>query len=132
MLCHSTSSCFRSLTPFSRLITRKSPTLLISNRQLPFHRNIHVTLPKSVDKPTSFTNILADDTPPPIQISSVNYEGIHLEDGLILDSPALFLDGNVFLWDVPQSGAAWQGWTEEHFEALKVVVPKPGPLYIIS
>ncbi|KAI6100223.1 DUF498-domain-containing protein [Pisolithus croceorrhizus] len=79
------------------------------------------------DRPTALTNILASDIPPPVQVLSVSKTGIKLADGLILSGPVVFLDGKVFLWDVPNGGfsSRWEGWTNEHWSLFEVVVPKP-------
>jgi NADH dehydrogenase [ubiquinone] 1 alpha subcomplex assembly factor 3 len=80
---------------------------------------------------SSFTNLLADaDNPPPVQVSSISdQEGIRLVDGLVLPAACIFLEGRVYLWDVPllkPSEVQWQGWTKDHFELFDIVVPKPG------
>jgi len=84
---------------------------------------------------SSFTNLLADvDNPPPVQVSSISdQEGIRLVDGLILPAACIFLEGQVYLWDVPllktgnkPNEVQWQGWTKDHFELFDIVVPKPG------
>ena len=74
--------------------------------------------------PTHFTNILADGIPPPVQVTSITPSGILLGTGLILPSACIFLEGKVYLWDVPQN--LWNGWGKEHFEVFETVVPKPG------
>ena len=71
-----------------------------------------------------FTNMLASDIPPPVQVSSITSSGILLADGVIIPSACIFLDGKVFLWDVPEN--LWEGWTKDHFEIFEAVVPKPG------
>jgi len=71
-----------------------------------------------------FTNMLAGDIPPPVQVSSITSAGIQLADGLVLPSACIFLDGKVFLWDVPPR--LWDGWGREHWNVFEVVVPKPG------
>jgi hypothetical protein len=73
---------------------------------------------------SSFTNILADDNPPAVQVKSITNEGIQLLDGLIIPSACIFLEGQVFLWDPPNS--LWDGWGKEHFEIFDTVLPKPG------
>ncbi|KAI6135144.1 DUF498-domain-containing protein [Pisolithus croceorrhizus] len=96
------------------------------------------------DRPTTLTNILASDIPPPVQVLSVSKTGIKLADGLIFSGPVVFLDGKVFLWDVPNGGFSsvvstaqsrsgkgsgmerWEGWTNDHWSIFEVVVPKPG------
>ena len=81
----------------------------------------------------SFTNLLADETPPPVQVSSVSEDGIHLVDGLKIPGPCVFLEGKVFLWNVPevsgQGKDAWKGWTEDHLELFDTVIPTPGTPY---
>ncbi|KAI5993661.1 DUF498-domain-containing protein [Pisolithus albus] len=95
------------------------------------------------DRPTTLTNILASEIPPPVQVLSVSKTGIKLAEGLVLRGPVIFLDGKVFLWDVPNGGfnsvvstaeprsgkgsgmEKWEGWTNEHWSIFEVVVPKP-------
>lgn len=74
--------------------------------------------------PTALNNILAGGPAPLTQVKTVSPEGIHLQDGRIIPSSCIFLDGKVFLWDVPQT--LWDGWTNERFQVFDVVVPKPG------
>ncbi|KAF9450157.1 DUF498-domain-containing protein [Macrolepiota fuliginosa MF-IS2] len=71
----------------------------------------------------SFTNLLADDVPPPVQVSSITDEGIILADGLLLPGACIFHDGHVFLWDVPPK--LWEEWTEARFEFFEAIVPRP-------
>ncbi|KAJ7639447.1 DUF498-domain-containing protein [Roridomyces roridus] len=85
-------------------------------------RFIQTTPPRQNSRPTSLTNILASDTPPAVQVSSVSEDGILLEDGLLLPAACIFLDGKVFLWDVPDSVTQWG---REHLAMFEVVVPKP-------
>jgi NADH dehydrogenase [ubiquinone] 1 alpha subcomplex assembly factor 3 len=73
---------------------------------------------------TGLTNILATGVPPPVQVDSVTQSGVRLADGLVLPSACIFLDGKVFLWDVPSS--LWTGWSMDHFEIFKIVYPRPG------
>ncbi|KAF9057546.1 NADH dehydrogenase 1 alpha subcomplex assembly factor 3 [Panaeolus papilionaceus] len=82
----------------------------------------------------SFTNLLADDSPPAVQVSSISEEGIRLADGLLIPGACLFLEGKVYLWDVPElktitSGVSrdeqWKGWNQEKFQLLDVVAPRP-------
>lgn len=84
-------------------------------------RGITTTL---VWRDRSFTNLLADEVPPPVQVSSITDEGILLGDGLLLPSSCIFLDGHVFLWDVPQK--LWEGWGPERFEFFEATLPRPG------
>ncbi|KAG9317690.1 hypothetical protein JVU11DRAFT_1903 [Chiua virens] len=72
--------------------------------------------------------MLASDVPPPVQVSSVGPTGIKLADGLVLAGPVVFLEGQVFLWDVPSTNNGWDDWTRDHWEMFQVVVPKPGIL----
>ena len=87
-------------------------------------RALHTTPARKTDRPTMFTNMLAGDIPPPVQVSSITSAGIQLADGLVLPSACIFLDGKVFLWDVPPR--LWDGWGREHWNVFEVVVPKPG------
>ncbi|KAF8958511.1 NADH dehydrogenase 1 alpha subcomplex assembly factor 3 [Flammula alnicola] len=93
------------------------------------HRDFHTT---RVSRDRSFTNLLADDNPPAVQVSSISEAGILLADGLLLPGACVFLEGKVFLWDVPQTNLRskvkeerWRGWGEERFQLLEVVAPRP-------
>jgi NADH dehydrogenase [ubiquinone] 1 alpha subcomplex assembly factor 3 len=89
-----------------------------------------------VVRDSSFTNLLADDNPPAVQVSSISDTGIQLADGLVLPGACVFLEGKVFLWDVPESTVAskireerWKGWRKERFQLFEVIAPRPG-LYL--
>lgn len=95
-----------------------------------FCRALHTT-PTLRDR--SFTNLLADDNPPAVQVSSISSAGIQLVDGLLLPGSCIFLEGKVFLWDVPATNAGskvkeerWREWDKELFEVFEVVNPRPG------
>lgn len=97
-------------------------------------RNIHTTV---VRRDRSFTNFLADDNPPPVQVSSLSDSGICLADGLLIPGACIFLEGKVYLWDVPElklkttMPTTWSGWAEERFQIFDVVSPRPGgPLLV--
>jgi NADH dehydrogenase [ubiquinone] 1 alpha subcomplex assembly factor 3 len=77
-----------------------------------------------VRRDRSFTNLLADENPPPVQVSSISEDGILLADGLLLPSSCIFFDGHVFLWDVPQK--LWEGWGPERFEFFEATLNRPG------
>lgn len=104
-----------------------------SLRQIHTTRSLHAP-----GHPTTITNMLASDVPPPVQVSSVGLTGIKLADGLVLTGPVVFLDGKVLLWDVPgvikRNGgtSSWDEWTREHWEVFQVVVPKPGKPFAAS
>lgn len=70
------------------------------------------------------TNILAGEIPPPVQVKSITPAGLLLQDGRLLPSACIFLEGEVLLWDVPPM--LWNGWDESKFEVFDVMVPKPG------
>jgi NADH dehydrogenase [ubiquinone] 1 alpha subcomplex assembly factor 3 len=70
------------------------------------------------------TNILAGEIPPPVQVKSITNAGILLQDGRLLPSACIFLEGEVILWDVPPT--LWKGWDESRFKVFDVIVPKPG------
>ena len=59
-----------------------------------------------------------------MQVKTITASGIQLADGLVLPAACIFLNGKVFLWNVPEK--IWDGWTPEHFEVFEAVVPKPG------
>ncbi|KAH9938073.1 NADH dehydrogenase 1 alpha subcomplex assembly factor 3 [Fomitopsis serialis] len=70
-----------------------------------------------------FSNMLAGGPSPTVQVKTITNEGIELADGLIIPGASIFLDGKVFLWDVPEK--QWEGWDKKHFGIFDVVVPKP-------
>ena len=77
---------------------------------------------------SQLTNILASEIPPPVQVKSITPAGILLQDGRLLPSACIFLDGEVLLWDVPPT--PWKGWDESKFDVFDVVVPKPGASHL--
>ncbi|KAJ7098666.1 DUF498-domain-containing protein [Mycena belliarum] len=116
---------FNRLLP--RLLSRPHHSI-IRNRLAPLDkchthpcRPLHSTA-RLRESHTSLTNILASDTPPAVQVSSVSDDGILLEDGLLLPAACIFLDGKVFLWDVPESVTQWG---REHLAVFEAVVPRP-------
>ena len=74
--------------------------------------------------PAGLENILGGGPAPPVQVKSIGEDGIQLADGLVIPSACIFLDGQVFLWNVPSK--PWKDWTKEHFRIFDAVVPKPG------
>ena len=97
---------------------------------LSVHRNLHTTV---IRRDRSFTNLLADDNPPPVQVSSLSDNGIRLADGLLIPGACIFLEGKVYLWDTPELNTntrttqeIWRAWAEEHFQIFDVVTPRPG------
>lgn len=117
-------------------ILRQRPILLPVQTPTPTPLFLRTFQTTSRTSDHSFTNLLADaDNPPPVQVSSISdKEGIRLVDGLVLSAASIFLEGQVYLWDVPSLKTEgdktekdqWKGWTEGHFELFDVVVPKPG------
>ncbi|KAF8505917.1 DUF498-domain-containing protein [Russula emetica] len=77
---------------------------------------------------SQLTNILAGEIPPPVQVKSITNAGVLLQDGRLLPSACIFLEGEVLLWDVPPT--LWKGWDESRFDVFDVVVPKPEILLI--
>jgi NADH dehydrogenase [ubiquinone] 1 alpha subcomplex assembly factor 3 len=73
--------------------------------------------------------MLADDVPPPVQVSRVDEDGILLEDGLRIPGPCIFYEGKVFLWDLGyadgRSGSR-KLVTKEAFGMFEAVLPRPG------
>ena len=74
--------------------------------------------------PAGLEDILGGRSASPVQVKSIGEEGVRLTDGLVIPSACIFLDGQVFLWNVPLR--PWKDWTEDHFQIFDVVVPKPG------
>ncbi|KAH9961409.1 DUF498-domain-containing protein [Russula compacta] len=91
-------------------------------------RALHTARVLRNQKWSQLTNILAGEVPPPVQVKSITTAGVLLQDGRLLPSACIFLDGEVLLWDVPTT--LWKGWDERKFEIFDVVVPKPEILLI--
>jgi NADH dehydrogenase [ubiquinone] 1 alpha subcomplex assembly factor 3 len=87
-------------------------------------RALHTSTVLRNQKWSQLTNILASEIPPPVQVKSITAAGLLLQDGRLLPSACIFLEGEVLLWDVPPN--LWNGWDESKFEVFDVVVPKPG------
>jgi NADH dehydrogenase [ubiquinone] 1 alpha subcomplex assembly factor 3 len=96
--------------------------------------HVYRALHSSTLRRNGLTNMLADSSPPAIQVQSITSAGqIELSSGLLLSGACIFLGGKVFLWDVPQSQHdPWEGWGSEQFEIFDVVVPKPGILLCLA
>ncbi|KAJ7102650.1 NADH dehydrogenase 1 alpha subcomplex assembly factor 3 [Mycena crocata] len=101
---------------------RLLPRLVTTPRNPCLKRSLIHTSSRLRESHTSLTNILASGTPPAVQVASISEEGILLEDGLLLPAACIFLDGKVFLWDVPESVTQWG---REHLAMFEVAVPKP-------
>lgn len=116
--------------PFAR-----STSQSLQRPSLSFRRNLQTTV---IRRDRSFTNFLADDNPPPVQVSSLSDNGILLVDGLLIPGACIFLEGKVYLWDVPEFRvndnkqitegiwSPWNSWSEERFQIFDVVAPRPG------
>jgi hypothetical protein len=111
----------RPTIPFPIPIPRMLPTVLRSRAPL---RALHTARVLRNQKWAHLTNILASEIPPPVQVKSITTAGVLLQDGRLLPSACIFLEGEVLLWDVPP--ILWKGWDESKFEVFDVVVPKPG------
>ncbi|KAJ6486434.1 DUF498-domain-containing protein [Mycena vitilis] len=111
-----------------RLLPRLAPRPIVrlhalTTKRAPcYGRPLHTTISLRSEPVSSLTNILAGATPPAVQVESVSTDGIYLADGLILRGACIFLDGKVFLWDVPPSVTQWG---HEHLAVFEVVVPRP-------
>ncbi|KIM63615.1 hypothetical protein SCLCIDRAFT_1214009 [Scleroderma citrinum Foug A] len=102
-------------------------------------RSLHASCIRTTNhRPTSLTNILASEVPPPVQVASVSTAGIKLANGLVFSGPVVFLEGKVFLWDVPNGGfitspsssmgmdmKMWDAWSKGHWSIFELVVPRP-------
>jgi hypothetical protein len=100
---------------------RMMSTILRSRAPL---RAFHTARVLRNQKWSQLTNILAGEIPPPVQVKSITNAGVLLQDGRLLPSACIFLEGEVLLWDVLPT--LWKGWDESRFEVFDVVVPKPG------
>ncbi|ESK84885.1 duf498 domain protein [Moniliophthora roreri MCA 2997] len=102
----------------------------VLTRTLPKTAHFHTgSITRNGPRREPFINILADSDlpPPPVQVSSITSNGIHLTDGLVIPSACIFLEGKVFLWDVPVLNVSkgWEGWVKDMFEVFEVVSPRP-------
>ncbi|OSX60202.1 hypothetical protein POSPLADRAFT_1034858 [Postia placenta MAD-698-R-SB12] len=91
-------------------------------------RFLHAS-PYRLNQAGGFTNMLEGGPAPAVQVKTITPDGIQLADGLVIPSACIFLDGKVFLWDVPEK--QWEGWDKKHFEIFEMVVPKPGETWTL-
>lgn len=74
-------------------------------------------------------NILAGGPAPPVVVKNITSQGLQLASGLVVPGPCIFLEGEVFLWDVPPADT-WATLDAKDvramFEVFEVVVPRPG------
>lgn len=112
--------------PAVRALLRNSARSALCTRAnaRPFHVSYARRLPPNDG---GLNNILSGGEAPPVQVKTITSSGIQLADGLVLSSACIFLDGKVFMWNVPET--TWDGWKPEHFEIFETVVPKPGQSY---
>ncbi|KLO08459.1 hypothetical protein SCHPADRAFT_880544 [Schizopora paradoxa] len=120
----------------SRCLPRYS---VLSTRQHTFRRSLHASSRLyDAASPTKLHNILEGGVAPAVQVRTVTPAGIELHDGLTIPGACIFIDGQVFMWKVPNSLVAfgsnnakpaspWSmpGWGKEYFELFDVVIPKP-------
>ncbi|KAJ7862603.1 histidine phosphatase superfamily [Mycena olivaceomarginata] len=114
-----TASCLARLQPECTPNTTKNTAR--ARTPIPRRRAPHTTRPL-LDRGPSLTNMLASGKPPAVQVASLTPTGIHLEDGLLILSACIFLDGTVFLWDPPTGVTAG---AREHLRVFEAVVPRP-------
>jgi hypothetical protein len=114
----------RPVTRCSNPLTLSFCMLSIAIRSRAPLRALHTTRALRNQKWPQLTNILASEIPPPVQVKSMTPAGVLLQDGRLLPSACIFLEGEVLLWDVPST--LWKDWDESKFEVFNVVVPKPG------
>ena len=91
--------------------------------------------------PTSLTNILASEVPPPVQVVSVSTAGIKRADGHVFSGPLMFLEGKVFLWmfrmETSSPALEWtrrsgpDAWNKGHRSIFETVVPRPVNCYLL-
>lgn len=105
------------------IFTRPLASSFLRQIARPCSRLLHHSHPRH-NQGGGFSNILEGGPAPAVQVKTITAEGIYLAGGLIIPSACIFLDGKVFLWDVPET--QWEGWDKKHFEIFDVVVPKPG------
>ncbi|KAI0638500.1 DUF498-domain-containing protein [Trametes polyzona] len=105
------------LRPAARSALRNSARLTLATRAF------HASCARRYPGDGGLSNILSGGTAPAVQVKAITQNGIQLADGLLLTAACIFLDGKVFLWNVPEK--LWDGWKSEHFEIFETVVPKP-------
>ncbi|KAI0355386.1 DUF498-domain-containing protein [Trametes cingulata] len=105
------------LRPAARSALRNSARLRLATRAF------HVTRARRYPGDGGLNNILSGGSAPAVTVKTITQNGIQLADGLLLTSACIFLDGKVFLWNVPEK--LWDDWKPEHFEIFDTVVPKP-------
>ncbi|KAH9899539.1 DUF498-domain-containing protein [Cubamyces lactineus] len=105
------------LRPLARSALRQSTRISLATRA------IHASSSRRNPRDGGLSNILAGGDAPSVEVKAITQNGIQLADGLLLTSASIFLNGKVFMWNVPEK--LWDGWKPEHFEIFETVVPKP-------
>ncbi|KAG8929731.1 hypothetical protein FRC02_005120 [Tulasnella sp. 418] len=110
----------------TRLLSTNVSSRLISGPSQ-YLRSPRVKLETNQRFSSTLTNILDDVPAPPIQVRRMTEDGIELMDGLLLPSSCIFLNGRVFLWEVPDmiKDGRWNEWNKDMFEIFDVIIPKP-------
>ncbi|KAI0832742.1 DUF498-domain-containing protein [Trametes gibbosa] len=114
-----------ALRPAARSALKQTARLAVTSGTA---RNFHASLRRRSPGDGGLSNILSGGTAPAVQVKAIAQNGIQLADGLLLSSACIFLDGKVFLWNVPET--LWNGWKPAHFEIFETVVPRPEILLI--
>lgn len=115
------------------------PSRAAASRPLPaFHavaraRDLHTTTPRHGT--ATLPNILAGGPAPPVVVKQLTPRGLQLASGLLVPGPCIFLEGEVYLWDVPPVDA-WEALGAREvramFEVFETVVPRPGASRVID
>ena len=59
-------------------------------------------------------------------VKQIRDDGFLLSTGVRLFGPVILLNGDVFLWDVPQNSKLSDEWNVDFMKIFDVIVPKPG------
>ncbi|KAM0749959.1 hypothetical protein T439DRAFT_315326 [Meredithblackwellia eburnea MCA 4105] len=125
---------FRTATRSLTIATRVSPCTCLAAAPRPQIRLLCSSTPahRIAD---DFVNIIQADAARPIpQVKSLSAEeGFTMSDGLIIPSPVIFINGALFMWDVPPpQEMGWPGWEVEKWKLFEVVTPRPDILLVGS
>ncbi|CAG8576336.1 6839_t:CDS:2 [Paraglomus brasilianum] len=80
---------------------------------------------------SAFNNMFDDSATRSVTlVKQIRDDGFLLSTGVRLFGPVILLNGDVFLWDVPQNSKLSDEWNVDFMKIFDVIVPKPELLII--
>jgi len=90
-------------------------------------KSIGSTTTVSTSMASAFNNMFDDSATRSVTlVKQIRDDGFLLSTGVRLFGPVILLNGDVFLWDVPQNSKLSDEWNVDFMKIFDVIVPKPG------